>query len=242
MYYAAHTHAPLIDEETFKKAQELLNKRKEQFLRTETQTIYPLTSRIRCAECGSTFRRTVREENIKWVCSRHEREANACRSFYYSEDRIYDGIIRILNKLRFDEDILGQVSAKLDCAVERYKRNNMSAREKSQSIAELNGRILMLDQLRAKGYLALDVYHSQVRELQNQLKRLKEERKSDMDTRLLGMQDEVRKLQMILQGIEKPLERFDETLFREIVQDIEIDKTDRMTVTVLGGLKFSEII
>lgn len=242
MYYAAHTHAPLIDEETFKKAQELLNKRKEQFLRTETQTIYPLTSRIRCAECGSTFRRKVREENIKWVCSRHEREANACRSFYYSEDRIYDGIIRILNKLRFDENILGQVSAKLDCAVERYKRNNLSAREKSQSIAELNGRILMLDQLRAKGYLALDVYHSQVRELQNQLKRLKEERKSDMDTRLLGMQDEVRKLQMILQGIDKPLERFDENLFREIVQDIEIDKTDRMTVTVLGGLKFSEII
>ena len=242
MYYAAHTHAPLLDEETFKKAQELLNKRKAQFLRTETQTIYPLTSRIRCAECGSTFRRKVREENIKWVCSRHEREANACRSFYYSEDRIYDGIIRILNKLRFDENILGQVSAKLDCAVERYKRNNLSAREKSQSIAELNGRILMLDQLRAKGYLALDVYHSQVRELQNQLKRLKEERKSDMDTRLLGMQDEVRKLQMILHGIDKPLERFDENLFREIVQDIEIDKTDRMTVTVLGGLKFSEII
>ena len=56
------------------------------------------------------------------------------------------------------------------------------------------------------------------------------------------MQDEVRKLQMILQGIEKPLECFDENLFREIVQDIEIDKTDRMTVTVLGGLKFSEII
>ena len=56
------------------------------------------------------------------------------------------------------------------------------------------------------------------------------------------MQDEVRKLQMILQGIDKPLERFDENLFREIVQDIEIDKTDRMTVTVLGGLKFSEII
>ena len=134
------------------------------------------------------------------------------------------------------------MSAKLDCAVERYKRNNLSAREKSQSIAELNGRILMLDQLRAKGYLASDVYHSQVRELQNQLKRLKEERKSDMDTRLLGMQDEVRKLQMILQGIDKPLERFDENLFREIVQDIEIDKTDRMTVTVLGGLKFSEII
>ena len=53
MYYATDTHAPIIEKDQFEKVQDLLQKRKEQFVKSTTQNIYPLTSRIRCSECGS---------------------------------------------------------------------------------------------------------------------------------------------------------------------------------------------
>ena len=149
----------------------------------------------------------------------------------------------MINKLRFgQEDILGQVINKLETATALYKKNNKTASQISESIAEINGKILMLDQLRSKGYLATDIHQSQVNDLQRQLKQLKEERQSQFESRILEMLEQVRKLQRLIEEIEEPLEDFDEHLFNEIITDITISNRDEMTMTVLGGLKFTELI
>ena len=107
-----------------------------QFKREGTQNRYPLTCRIRCSECGSFYHRKVRSGVIKWVCAKHAADTNACNSSYYSEERIYDGIITMINKLRFcEEDILGQTIQKLEFAAAAYKRNNRAASQLSRSIA-----------------------------------------------------------------------------------------------------------
>ena len=149
----------------------------------------------------------------------------------------------MVNKLRFGhEDILGQVIAKLETAAAIYKRNNKTAMQISESIAEINGKILMLDQLRSKGYIALDIHQSQVGELQRKLKSLKEERQSEFESRILEMLEQVRKMKSLIDEIEEPLDEFDEHLFQEIIKDITISNRDEMTMTVLGGLKFTELI
>ncbi len=43
----------------------------------------------------------------------------------------------------------------------------------SQSIAELNAKLVMLEQLRSKGYLAVEVYQAQARDIQKQISNLK---------------------------------------------------------------------
>lgn len=243
MYYATDTHLGIIDKETFENVQALLNKRKSKFNKNTTLNIYPLTSRIRCTECGSFYRRKVKNGGIKWVCATHEEDAKKCDSFYYSEERIYDGFLTMVNKLRFgQENILGQVANKLEVATVMYKRNNKNASQISESIAEINGKILMLDQLRSKGYLASDIHQSQVNDLRRQLKGLKDERQSEFESRILEMLAEVKKLKAIIDEIEEPLEEFDDHLFHEIVTEIEINNRDEMTITFLGGLKFTELI
>lgn len=243
MYYATGTHTAIIDKEIYDKVQDLLEKRKNQFNKATAQNIYPLTSRIRCSECGSFYHRKVRSGGIKWLCSKHEEDAKTCNSFYYSEERIYDGFLSMVNKLRFgQENILGQVIAKLETATASYKRNNKNAMQISESIAEINGKILMLDQLRSKGYLALDIHQAQVGELQRKLKTLKEERQSEFESHILEMLDQVGKLKSLIDEIEEPLDEFDEHLFQEIIIDITISNRDEMTMTVLGGLKFTELI
>ena len=73
---------------------------------------------------------------MKWVCGKHQEDSTACPASYYSEERIYDSLAAMFNTLRFgEEDILGQVIAKLDSAATTYKRNNKAAGQISQSIA-----------------------------------------------------------------------------------------------------------
>lgn len=123
-----------------------------------------------------------------------------------------------------------------------YKRNNRAASQLSQSIAELNAKLLALERLRSKGYLAADIYHTQAREIRQQLGKLKTERYSSFESRITTMLEDVRKLKSLIDELEQPLEVFDEKLFHEIVTDICINHHDEMTVTLLGGLRFTEQI
>lgn len=149
----------------------------------------------------------------------------------------------MVNKLRFgQEDILGQVISRLESAVLLYKKNNIAAREMSQSIAELNAKLLMIEQLRTKGYLAAEVHQTQSRDINNQLAKLKKDRQTELDSHIIQMLEDVKHLKTILDELEDPLERFDEKLFAEVVKAISIDPNDEMTLTVIGGLRFTELI
>ena len=238
-FFAYNTHDAILPQGMFQAAQTLLQSRGRKFGRKMS----PLTSCIRCSECGAFYHRKVRNGTVKWVCSRHAADTTACNSGYYSEERIYDGIITMINKLRFcEEDILGQTIQKLEFAAAAYKRNNRAASQLSQSIAELNAKLLALERLRTKGYLAADIYHTQAREIRQQLDKLKTERYSSFESKILTMLEDVRKLKSLIDELEQPLEVFDEKLFHEIVTDICINHHDEMTVTLLGGLRFTEQI
>lgn len=242
-FFASGTHDAILPAGMFQDVQALLQSRGHKFGKKMNHSEYPLTSRIRCSECGAFYHRKVRNGTVKWVCSRHAADTASCDSHYYSEARIYDGIITMVNKLRFcEEDILGQTIQKLEFAAAAYKRNNRAASQLSQSIAELNAKLLALERLRTKGYLAADIYHTQAREIRQQLDQLKTERYSSFESKILTMLEDVRKLKSLIDELEQPLEAFEEKLFHEIVTDICINNHDEMTVTLLGGLKFTELI
>jgi len=122
------------------------------------------------------------------------------------------------------------------------KRNNLAARDLSKSIAELNAKLLMLEQLRSKGYLAPEVYQAQANEISAELAKLKNVRQEKFNSKAAIMLDEVKKLKMLVFELEEPLDAFDEKLFLEIVKSIQINKEDEMSVEFLGGLRFKERI
>ena len=180
---------------------------------------------------------------MKWVCSLHKDESTACDSNYYSEERIYAGFITMVNKLRFSEDnILAQVISRLEMTLAAMKRNNLAAKDMSKGIAELNAKLLMLEQLRSKGYLAVEVYQAQANDINAELAKLKDARQEKFQSKTATMLEEVKKLKMLIFELEEPLEAFDEKLFLEIVKSIQINKKDEMSVELLGGLRFKERI
>lgn len=241
MFYAEQTHAPLIDAETFEAVQELFSKRQATFCPCGTNITYPLTGRIQCSECGSFFHRRNVSGCIKWVCANHLQDRNACDSEYYAEERIYTGILTVLNKLRFGSvDVLGQTVKLLESALNLSKQNNFVVQESNREIAELNSKLLMLEKMNAKGYLEADVVKAQNLEITARLNELKQQRQTAVTSMIPSMIADIRHLQNLLAEVEEPLVEFDEGLMRDAVRGITINKQGEMTVTLLGGLDFTE--
>ena len=78
--------------------------------------------------------------------------------------------------------------------------------------------------------------------MQKQLNELKDERQDQFESRILAMLQEIRKLKSLIDEIEEPLDEFDDKLFEEIVMEMSLNHADELTITLLGGLNFTELI
>lgn len=240
-YYATATHEGIIDPETFARVQTLMNAKGGSHNKGGERTTYILSGKIKCAECGSTYKRKVSKGVVKWVCALHAKGTELCESNYVDEALIHQAFNRMVNKLRFGNiPILHNAEKWLETAMSKNKRGNQSAAILSEEIAGLNSKLMMLEQLRTKGYLQPDAYHTQAREIKNALQKKKDERMKLMESTYGETVESIRKARHHLEELKEPLENFDENLFGNIVRTVQIDKANQVTFTLLCGLKFTE--
>lgn len=240
-YYAIGTHEGIVDKEIFASVQELLKKRRELYSRPEVAPAkYPFTHRIQCSECGTFYRRRIVNGSVVWGCNQHIEDRTACDSHYYREDRIMDAFIGIINRLRFaEEGIIAESIELTEKAILLKKRNNLQAMESSQSMAELNAKLLMLEQLKSKGYLAPDVFETQSREINGQINEIKTKRIQSLSSALDVALEEFKTLQARLNEIDEPLDSFDPKLFEEVIKGMTVNNRDDMAFRLIGDLTFT---
>lgn len=240
-YYATGTHEGIVDKEIFASVQELLKKRRELYSRPEVAPAkYPFTHRIQCSECGTFYRRRIVNGSVVWGCNQHIEDRTACDSHYYREDRVMDAFIGIINRLRFaEEGIIAESIELTEKAILLKKRNNLQAMESSQSMAELNAKLLMLEQLKSKGYLAPDVFESQSLEINTQINEIKTKRIQSLSSALDVALEEFKTLQARLNEIDEPLDSFDPKLFEEVIKGMTVNNRDDMAFRLIGDLTFT---
>ena len=242
-YYIEGSHKGIVSAEVFDKANEILAGRRERAAAadTEEQAESLFAGYIKCKECGSAFNRKKTGDVVYWVCSKHLEDRTLCPSHYIREDRIKDAFVTLTNKLRYArENILSRSITLLEQAKDADRLKNTEAYDAAAQIADLNSKMLMLEQLNAKGYLAPDVYQSQSRELTAKIALLKRDRTemlaSALDEKIAGL----KALDTILFSLDKPIDAFSIALFESIVEKVTINSTDRAEFTVKGGLRFTE--
>ena len=242
-YYADGTHIGIVDKETFDAVRSLLERRRSENERKTEITRYPLTGKIKCKDCESYYRRRVIRGRIRWACANHIEDRTFCDSHYISEERIYDGVITIINNLRFGGlNIIDQVEKNLEQAILVIKRQNCDVMKINREINELNAKLMILEQLRSKEYIAPEIYLQQSKEIINTTTNLKKKKQNLYKSK---MDDELRKVQTLkkrLADIETPLVELDEQLFADTVISMQLSKANILTVTFLGGISFSERI
>ena len=240
-YYIKDSHEGIISRDDFDLANEIMEQRKE-YQKTDAEYIeYPFTSMIVCPECGSSYIRKKSRGGIYWACTKHLESRDLCPSHYIREIRIQEAYITMVNKLRFSgTDIINDTVSAIEKAIETEKRANTQAFDMSRKISELTAKLLMLEQLKGKGYLTVDVYLAQSKELTSQISRLKGERSNMLVSELSEPLTGLKELSEMLKTIDMPVDRFDEKQFRKIVERIEIGENENAVFVLKGGLKFTE--
>ncbi len=240
-YYVTDSHAPIIDKTIFQRVAALFTKKAQQYGRLHTNAPYPLTKKIRCSVCGATFMHKVKGGQATWCCSNHIRSKDLCETKNQKQATIYAAFLRMFNKLYYNRKvILKGTLYQLEYAMNCHKRNNAQIVEINQSILALMEKKHMIEQLRTKGYMTDSVYLNSSRDLDKQLRTLKQDKEVLLDTKLEGAYSDIRRLLNIIEEYGREMTDFDEGIFEEIVTGCEIGADSTITFTLLGGLKFTE--
>ena len=88
-YHATDTHEPIIDMDTYNRAQLEMHRRAEKYGKPQSSRKYPFSGMITCAGCGKHYRRKVTATGPVWICSTYNTYGkSACPSKAIPEDTL----------------------------------------------------------------------------------------------------------------------------------------------------------
>ena len=99
-YYVEGTHPPIISKEVFTKVQILIQMRKENYGKSPSETIHPLSRKAICGCCGTVLRRKPQRGKYYWCCMRHDTNREECPLMPISETSLCESFCRLYYKLK----------------------------------------------------------------------------------------------------------------------------------------------
>lgn len=242
-YYVKHCHEPIISPIQFELANILLQERTKEHNAIRYGQ-YPLSLKIKCGECGATYRRMVTRGKTYWSCRVHGQDKTLCPSKQIAEEVIYGAFIRLYNKLkRHYTDILLPMHSQLEKLREMKARGNLEISTINKQIAELSEQNHVMNGLLSKGILDSALFISQTDELNRKIRGLKLAKsrllEDDKTGDLITQTEEL--IEIIESGPDHIIE-MDAVLFDDMVESIIAGASESSTIDflLLGGLRLTE--
>ena len=242
-YYIEHTHTPIIDRDTYSAVQRLREKRKLGAKYNDDYQPNILKKRIMCANCNVPFQRKLRSGETKWMCRVHNNSKDDCPTFPIEEAAIHNAFCRLYYKLKHHgEPIFTQMLSNLQKI--RYSRMLWSEDVISlnKKISDILSQVQFLTQLQQAGGVDPDTFISSNNKLNEQLRRLKQEKARLLDTDSDDLADRTRDLMDALEDGPDFLDGFDAELFDALVDKIIVDSNERLRFRLKNGLELTEQI
>lgn len=109
MYLFEDYHEAIVSKEVFDKANEIIRQRAldkgNVKGKTDYQNRYPFSGKIKCGECGASFKRRKhylpKGEYIAWTCTNHIKSKTFCSMKFVKDSHIRCTILTMMNKLNF---------------------------------------------------------------------------------------------------------------------------------------------
>lgn len=241
-YLVQNTNPPIITQETFSRAQSLLEKR-GQAIMTGTGNSSCLIGMMRCGTCGSVLKRKKHLETVHWVCRKHDKSPKDCPLTQIPEEQVTGSFLRLYYKLQ-DHGIeaLSQLMKDLQMARNGGLLWSLDIVEMNKKIAEITRQDQLLAELKKQGLVDPDIFISRSNALAEQLRQVK----IDKERMLEAEEDStIRKTQEILELLEaapKFLSTFDEELFSGLVEKVIVVSTEQLRFRLINGLELTESI
>ena len=240
-YYTEHTHPAIITKEMFEKARDLRLRRAQR--NYAPKATYPLTLKIVCGKCGTPFiRRTTKKGYISWACRKHDDRAADCPVGRIPESEIYAAFMRVYNKLRLHEGIIiTPALTQLQELNNALQRGNPAMLEINKAIAAASEQSYKVTTLQSKGLLDAAICSAKLMDIEAKLAELRRERRRLLKNEdIEAVIDTLRQTANLIHSGPERLERFDETLFADLVEKIIVESVTRIRFRLYGGIELTE--
>jgi site-specific DNA recombinase len=248
-YHIPDHHDPIVSREEFDAVAKILEQhRKEKGITKGSgkyQSRYLFSGRIRCAECGGTFKRRGHGKvnpYIAWCCSRHIRDISQCSMRFIPEDAIHRAFVVMMNKLIFGHTfILKPLKQRLKEA--DHTNISLDQIQDTEGLIEENSeKARVLTELASKGYINSALFTAQANELRTEAAKLRERKETLSQTVSGGLATavEVDRLYKFVVKADRQISSFDEALFDRFVDSIAVYSPEEVGFRMKCGLTLRE--
>ena len=239
MYHVKNHNVPIVSEEIFRKANNLLDEQGSRYYRENRPQSDSVLSKIMfCEECGTMFRRKSGTINVYWVCRKRDHDASQCPTPQVAETVVCNGFVNIYNRLVNNvEIILTPMLGQLSGCKETRLRSKGEIENINKEIANITEQILVLGKANADGYIESALFMQESNDLNMKLAKLKKDKKM-----ILGNDEcdkAYKKTEQLINILKKtgPIGEFDKKTFKRVVNRIYISKDKVMTYELINGMK-----
>lgn len=241
-FYVKNTHPPIVDEQTFQKTQKILSERQRKFFDSHMGES-PLHGKIKCGECGASFRKITSSGVVYQMCRNHAIRKDLCSIKQIPESEIYGAFLRLYYKLKhYGSEILGQLISDLHDIRSGSLLWSEGIVEINKQISDIACQERLLAQLKQQGVVDPDIFISRADLLAERRRELKRKKERIIQTE---EDDTIQKTEQMLDTLESGpdwLETFDEAIFNELVEKIVVLDNETLHFRLLNGLEIPEKI
>lgn len=252
MYYVKDNHVGIIDRETFNRTQEEIARRLNVRPSTDKLSVtgqgkysrYALTDILRCAECGTKFRRVTwskkGKKKVVWrCCNRLDYGTQFCKTApTIEENEIQNAVVRAMSKLSTDE--LNEFNAIMEASIGEALGINVDAAERDMLTTRIK-------QLETEMMSKIDMSIGQglsIEDSESEFKRISDEI-SQLTSRLNALneqgktdEDRQRRIEDVKAGLEQFKDCttvYNDTAVRKMIECIRVYSDGALDVIFGGG-------
>ena len=241
-YYAEKTHPAIISDGIFDAVQKLMQERSNRNA-SDHRLDTPFRRRIVCGNCGSPFRLRQDKNGTYWSCKLHSKSSTQCSIPQINEKVIMHAFCRLYYKLKHHG---GPIFAQMLSNFQKIRYSRMLWSEDvislNKKISDTLSQVQFLTQLQQTGGVDPDTFISSNNKLNEQLRRLKQEKARLLDTDSDDLADRTRDLMDALEDGPDFLDSFDAELFDALVEKVIVDSNERLRFKLKNGLELTEQI
>ena len=236
-YFVEDINEAIVSQKIFDKAQALRRERRV----AQGQMHNKVSQHMRCS-CGSPIRAKQVRDRWYWVCCWHD-ERHTCPLMPIPEEEVEQAFLRLYYRLKhYGIDVLTQLISDLYAARTGSLLWSENIVEINKQISDIASQERLLTQLKQQGSVDPDIFISRgnlLAERRRELK-LQKERilRSEEDHTIQQTQD----MLDVLESGPDWLDDFNEQLFSDLVEKIEVVDNEKLCFRLLNGLEVTEKI
>lgn len=239
-YYVENSNPPIVAREVFDAVQVLLAER-NRAAEKGTGIKSVLSGYMKCPQCGKAMKRTCKNGVTAWVCKGYANKTSECTAHRIDEKELKRLFMKMVGKLSDNRKyIITDTIEQIRRVLEISGSNRSRIGEIDTEIANLTERKSQITRLHTKGILNDADYSGKIADISSNMTKLRSERNRfiNLDKNEACLNDLIA-LDEELANCSDTL-FFNEVLFRNIIERIEVFEDDVVCFHLLGGLIFKE--